>query len=170
MPAKDLIIDPTAIDLDHIVADIHEIRSYNLQRHEMEHLTAIVHLDKDRKLGVGYRDVTDQEFWCRGHMPRNPIMPGVIMCEAAAQVASFVAQKFDLLGAKVLGFGGLDEVAFRGPVVPGDRLVLAIEMVRVRRGAMIVARFQGFVRGALVVEGKLKGIPLPIADPYYEPS
>jgi 3-hydroxyacyl-[acyl-carrier-protein] dehydratase len=170
MPAKDLIIDPNALDLDHVVADIQEIRRINMQRHEMEQLTAIVHLDKERNLAVGYRDVTDQEFWCRGHMPRYPLMPGVIMCEAAAQLASFIAIKFDLLGAKVLGFGGLDDVAFRGQVVPGDRLVLAVEMIRVRRGAMVVGRFQGFVRGALVLEGKIKGIPLPIDDPYFEPS
>jgi len=170
MPAKDLIIDPNALDLDRVVADIHEIRRINLQRHEMEQLSAIIHLDKDRNLAVGYREVTDQEFWCRGHMPRYPLMPGVIMVEVAAQLASFIAIKFDLLGAKVLGFGGLDDVAFRGQVVPGDRLVMAVEMIRVRRGAMVVGRFQGFVRGSLVVEGKIKGIPLPIEDPYFEPS
>lgn len=170
MPAKDLIIDPNALDVNHVVADIHEIRRINLQRHEMEQLTAIIHLDKDRNLAVGYREVTDKEFWCRGHMPRFPLMPGVIMCEVAAQLASFIAIKFDLLGAKVLGFGGLDDVAFRGPVVPGDKLVMAVEMIRVRRGAMVVGRFQGFVRGSLVVEGKIKGIPLPLDDPYFEPS
>ncbi len=91
-------------------------------------------------------------------MPRYPLMPGVIMCEVAAQLASFITIKFDLLGAKVLGFGGLDEVAFRGPVVPGDRLVMAVEMIRVRRGAMVVGRFQGYCPRIARRRSKIKGI------------
>jgi len=92
-------------------------------------------------------------------------MPGVVMCEAAAQLSSYFAQKFDLLGCNVVGLGGLEEVRFRGTVVPGDRLVVVVERLKVRRGAMILCRFQGFVREALVVEGKIMGISLPIDLP-----
>ncbi|MGC4002469.1 MAG: 3-hydroxyacyl-ACP dehydratase FabZ family protein [Pirellulales bacterium] len=166
--SKELIIDPATLDLDHPIAGLEDIRRYNLQRHEMEHLTAIVLLDNERGIAVGYRDTSPDEFWVRGHMPGYPLMPGVIMCEAAAQLCSYFTQKFDLLGAKVVGFGGLDDVSFRGQVLPGDRLVLVVEKIRCRRGAMIVAHFQGFVRGSLVVEGKIKGIPLPIDDPQYD--
>ena len=111
---------------------------------------------------VGYKDVTDQEFWVRGHFPGMPLMPGVLMCEAAAQMCSYYAKRFDLLGGvKVVGFGGLEDVRFRDPVRPGDRLYIVCKMVRVRIGAIIVCRFQGFVRNTLVVEGLIKGIPLP---------
>ncbi|MDX1964156.1 MAG: 3-hydroxyacyl-ACP dehydratase FabZ family protein [Pirellulales bacterium] len=167
MPTKDLIVDPSTLNLDHILCDVTEIRRYNLQRFEMEQLTAIVYLDREKNIAVGYKDITPNEFWVRGHMPQYALMPGVIMCEAAAQLASFYTQKYDLLGAKVVGFGGLDEVSFRGPVVPGDRLILAIELLRCRRNAMLIARFQGFVRTALVLEGKIKGIPLPIENPNF---
>ena len=89
-------------------------------------------------------------------------MPGVLMCESAAQMCSYYARRFDLLGdVKVVGFGGLEDVRFRDPVRPGDRLYIVCKMVRVRRGAIIVCRFQGFVRKTLVVEGLIKGIPLP---------
>lgn len=162
MAGKDLIIDFSAYDLNHIVADIEEIRRYNPQRFEMEQLTAIVHEDADLKLGVGYKDVHHDEFWARGHMPGMPIMPGVMMCESAAQLCSYLSLKYDLLGAEVLGFGGMDEVRFRDPVYPGDRLVMVAQLVRVRRGAIVVSRFQGFVNQSLVCEGQIKGVPLPV--------
>jgi 3-hydroxyacyl-[acyl-carrier-protein] dehydratase len=162
---KDLILDFSEYDVNHVIADQEEIRRYNLQRFEMEQLTAVVYADADRGICAGYKDLTDQEFWVRGHMPIMPIMPGVVMCEAAAQLSSYFAQKFDLLGCNVVGLGGLEEVRFRGTVVPGDRLVVVVERLKVRRGAMILCRFQGFVREALVVEGKIMGISLPIDLP-----
>ncbi len=76
-------------------------------------------------------------------------------------MCSYFTLKYDLLGCKVVGLGGLEEIRFRDPVRPGDRLVVACQQLRVRRGAMIVCRFQAFVRGAIVAEGKIKGIPLP---------
>jgi 3-hydroxyacyl-[acyl-carrier-protein] dehydratase len=158
---RDYIIHPGEYDLDRIIADIHEIRRWNMQRFEMEQLTAIVHEDQSRGLCVGYKDVTPDEFWARGHFPSRPLMPGVLMCEAAAQLSSFYTQKHNLLDAKVIGFGGLEEVRFREPVVPGDRLVIAVERVRVRPRAMIVCRFQGLVRESIVVDGIIKGVPLP---------
>jgi 3-hydroxyacyl-[acyl-carrier-protein] dehydratase len=160
--SKDLILDFSEYDVNHVVADIEEIRRYNLQRYEMEQLTAICHVDKPRSICVGYKDVTLNEFWVRGHMPKAPLMPGVIICEVAAQLASYFTQKYDLLGAKVVGFGGLEDVKFRGGVLPGDRLIMVVQLTKVRRGAMIVCRFQGFVDQGMVVEGILKGIPLPL--------
>ncbi len=162
MPVRDLIIDFSAYDLNHVVADIHEIRRWIPQRYEMEQLTAIVYEDPVRCLGVGYKDVGHDEFWTRGHMPGMPLMPGVMLCESAAQLCSYLAVKFDLLGAKVLGFGGLDEVRFRDPVLPGNRVVMTAVLVKVRRGALVVGRFQGFVHQRLVCEGIVKGIPLPM--------
>ena len=62
----------------------------------------------------------------------------------------------------MLGFGGLDEVRFRGMVVPGDRIVIASQKLQLRPGAMIRSRFQCFVRDQLVCEGQIRGIPIPI--------
>jgi 3-hydroxyacyl-[acyl-carrier-protein] dehydratase len=159
---RDYIIHPSEYDLSKVIADIHEIRRWNMQRFEMEQLTAIVHEDLARGLCVGYKDVTRDEFWVRGHFPVMPLMPGVLMCEAAAQLSSYFTQKHNLLDAKVIGFGGMEDVRFREPVVPGDRLVIAVERVRVRPKAMIVCRFQGLVRENIVVDGVIKGVPLPV--------
>lgn len=162
MAGKDLILEFSEYDPNRVLADISEIRRYNLQRFEMEQLTAISYADPERKICAGFKDITHEEFWVRGHMPKAPLMPGVMMCEAAAQLSSYFAQKYDLLGAKVVGFGGLEEVKFRDGVLPGSRLLIVVQMLKVRRGAMIVCRFQGFVNEGMVVEGRLKGIPLPL--------
>jgi len=160
--AKELILDFSEYDLNRVVADIDAIRNINPQRFEMEQLTAIVFEDPARRTGVGYKDVTDHEFWCRGHMPGMPLMPGVVMCEAAAQLCAYLAQKYDLTGAEMVGFGGMDDIRFRDRVRPGDRLVVVVQLVKVRRGAMFICDFQGFVRESLVVEGVIRGIALPI--------
>lgn len=161
--SKELLLDLSEIDWNRVVANLEEIRRFNPQRFEMEQLTAICFDDYDRKICAGYKDITDKEFWVRGHMPDMPLMPGVLICESAAQMCSYFAHKHKLLGdCKVVGFGGLEDVRFRDPVRVGDRLVIVCKMVRVRLGAIIVCKFQAFVRQSMVADGKIKGIPLPV--------
>lgn len=162
MARKPTLVDLSQIDFDQTVADIDDIRQHNPQRHEMEQLTAIVLEDLEQKACVGYKDVGHDEFWVRGHMPGMPLMPGVVMLEAVAQMCSFFVQRYDMLKCEMVGFGGLEEVHFRGPVVPGDRLVLICKLTKVRPRRMIICDFQGLVGENLVVDGKLKGIPLPV--------
>ena len=162
MAARNLIIDFSRYSLDRVVADIEEIRRYNPQRYEMEQLTAIVYDDRESGICVGYKDVTSDEFWIRGHMPGMPLMPGVVMCESAAQLCGYHVQRHNLMDAKMIGFGGMDEVRFRGTVVPGDRLVIAAQKLQLRAGAMIRCRFQCYVREQIVCEGQIRGIPIPV--------
>ena len=162
MPAKDLILDFSEFDCDHPIADIEQIRRINPQRHEMEQLTAIVYDNVETGICVGFKDVTEHEFWVRGHMPGMPLMPGVVMCEAAAQMCSYHSQRHNLLGTEMIGFGGMDEVRFRGTVVPGDRLIVMAQKLRVRMGAMIHCRFQCFVREQPVCTGQIRGVPIPV--------
>lgn len=162
MAEKDFLVDLSQVDFDRPVADIEEIRKYNPQRSEMEQLTAVVYVDEKNVICAGYKDVSYNEFWVRGHMPGMPLMPGVVMLESIAQLCSFVTQKYDLLGAQMVGFGGLEDVRFRDVVLPGDRLIVMCKLERVRRGRMIVCQFQGIVKDRVVVEGLLKGIPIPV--------
>jgi 3-hydroxyacyl-[acyl-carrier-protein] dehydratase len=128
----------------------------------MEQLSAVVYVDEKNVICAGYKDVTYDEFWVRGHMPGLPLMPGVVMLESIAQLCSFVTQRYDLLGAQMVGFGGLEDVRFRDIVLPGDRLIVMCKLDKVRRGRMIVCQFQGVVKDRIVVEGLLKGIPIPV--------
>lgn len=162
MADKTFLTDLSKIDFDNVVADIDGIRQCNPQRFEMEQLTAIVYENIKERLCVGYRDISDDEFWARGHMPGMPLMPGVIMLEGAAQMCSYFVQKNKLFGESMVGFGGLDDVRFREPVVPGNRLVYIGLLTKVRSGRMLVSRFQGVVNGKLAVEGVIKGVPIPV--------
>jgi 3-hydroxyacyl-[acyl-carrier-protein] dehydratase len=157
-----LILDFSAYDVSRVLADIEEIRRYNPQREEMEQLTAVVYDDVERGICVGYKDVTAHEFWIRGHMPGMPLMPGVVMCESAAQLCSYHVQRHNLMDAEMIGFGGMDEVRFRGTVRPGDRLVIAAQKLQLRPGAMVRCRFQCYVSEQIVCEGQIRGIPIPV--------
>jgi 3-hydroxyacyl-[acyl-carrier-protein] dehydratase len=151
--------DASQLDFGHLVADREAIRRVNPQRFEMEQLTAIVHLDPKEQLIVGYKDVTSDEFWVRGHMPGYPLMPGVLMCEAAAQLCSFYVVKCGLMQGDFLGFGGLEKVRFRGPVRPGDRLVLVGKGLRMNRRQTIFD-VQGFVGATMVFHAEIIGVPM----------
>ena len=159
MPPQ-MLYDIDAIDFDNPVFTLDEIREVNPQRFEMEQLTAIVHLDREEHGLVGYKDLTFDEFWCRGHMPEYPLMPGVIQCEAAAQLANFYARKFDMLGGDFLGFGGLDEVRFRAPVLPGSRLTLMAKLTKLRAPRRAEFAFQGFVDRQMVFSGQMIGVAI----------
>lgn len=164
MAVKDLIFDLSQIDLNQPIADIEDIRKYNPQRFEMEQLTAIVYEDTERHISVGYKDVTPDEFWVRGHMPGMPLMPGVVMLEAMAQLCSYYTQKHNLLQSQIIGFGGLEDVRFRGVVRPGSRLILIGQVNKIRPRRMLTSRFQGIVNETVVVEGTMKGIALPVDE------
>lgn len=162
MASIELFVDLDLLDFDRPFADIEAIRAINPQRHEMEQLTAILHEDTERNVCAAYLQTSYDSFWVRGHMPGMPLMPGMLMIESAAQVASFFTQRNDLLGAQMVGFGGVNDVKFRGIVLPGDRLIVMVKLLKARRNRMIVAQFQCVVGDQIVCEGELKGIPIPI--------
>ena len=148
------------LDFDKPMFDLEEIRKVNPQRFEMEQLTAVVHADQENGCIVGYKDITDQEFWIAGHMPNFPLMPGIVLCECAAQLAGFYARKFDLLGGDFLGFGGMDSVRFRAPVLPNCRLILLCKILKVRPKRLAEFEFQGFVDEKMVFNGTMIGVPI----------
>ncbi len=160
MAKKELILDFSEYDPNQVVADTEAIRRFNPQRYEMEQLTAICFEDPVRAVCVGYKDIGPDEFWVRGHMPGMPLMPGVIMCEAAAQLASYYTHRYKLMEG-VIGFGGLEDVRFRGVVRPGDRFVIVSRLLKLRRSIM-TCEFQCFVNQNLVCEGILKGVAIPL--------
>jgi 3-hydroxyacyl-[acyl-carrier-protein] dehydratase len=158
MPPE-LHCDPSQLNFNQVLAGRNEIERVNPQRFEMEQLTAIVHKDTTQHLVAGYKDVTADEFWVRGHMPDYPLMPGVLMCEAAAQLCSYYIMTSGLMQGDFLGFGGMENVRFRGPVRPGDRLVLIGKGVKMHRRQCIF-NVQGFVGSTMVFHADIIGVPL----------
>ncbi len=156
-------LNPAELNLDTVIADKETIRKVNPQRFEMEQLDAICLLDSEKQIIIGYKDVHADEFWTRGHFPGEPLMPGVLMCEAAAQLASYYIISQNIITGAVVGFGGLEEVRFRGPVKPGDRLVLVGKAKRLRR-LQTVFDVQGIVKENMVFHGNIMGVPLSLQE------
>ena len=162
MPPE-LHFDPSGLDFSRVVADSEAIRRVNPQRFEMEQLSAIVHLDRENHLIVGYKDVAADEFWVRGHMPGYPLLPGVLMCEAAAQLVSYYVALAGLKLSDFIAFGGMENVRFRGIVRPGDRLVLIGKGVRLHR-RQTVFNVQGYVGKTLVFHADIIGVQFHTRD------
>jgi 3-hydroxyacyl-[acyl-carrier-protein] dehydratase len=153
------LIDAESLDTSRVLVDLEGIRRCNPQRFEMEQLTAIILIDVETKLIVGYKDIKPGEFWVRGHMPDYPLLPGVLMCEAAAQLCSFFCHEAHVHKDGFIAFGGMEDVRFRGQVRIGDRLVLAARPIRLhRRHTMFEC--QGFVGPNMVFHGKIIGVPI----------
>jgi 3-hydroxyacyl-[acyl-carrier-protein] dehydratase len=163
MPPE-LHFDPARLDLNRVIAGRPEIERVNPQRFQMEQLTAVVHVDTSEHLIAGYKDVTADEFWVAGHMPNYPLMPGVLICEAAAQLCSYFIMTNGLMQGDFLGFGGMENVRFRGPVRPGDRLILVAKSVKLHRRQAIF-NVQGFVGTTMVFHGDIIGVPLTRGNP-----
>lgn len=107
------------------------------------------------KLAVGIKNVTFNEPHFQGHFPGRPIMPGVLIVEAMAQVGGVVlTQMADVQGGLFM-FAGIDKVRFRRPVVPGDQLVMTVELLSVKRRRFGTMQGRAEVDGRLVAEGEL---------------
>ena len=153
-----LLFELDNIDLDHVLYGPDQIEEVNPHRFGMRQIDGIVHLDLDAGTVVAFKDVAEDEFWVRGHIPGRPLMPGVLMVEAAAQMASFAVQQISRQ-TRFIGFGGIQDVKFRGQVVPGSRLYLLGKFLENRpRRFKLVA--QGLVDGRFVFEGVVVGMPI----------
>ncbi len=158
-----LILNPAQLDTNHVVASREELRKVNPQRFEMEQLDGIILLDRQQHLIAGYKDVRDDEFWVRGHMPSFPLLPGVLMCEASAQLVAYYYTTSGMLEGDFIAFGGMENVRFRGAVRPGDRLVLIGKAAKLHR-RQAVFNVQGFVGTRLVFQGDIIGVQFHIKD------
>lgn len=152
-----LLFDLSQIDLTaEPVFDRQAIEKVNLQRFEMQQLDGILWYDKEKFQILGYKDVTENEFWVRGHIPGRPIMPGVIMIEAAAQLSSFFVRQIYGLGG-FIGFSGVDSAKFRSIVEPGQRLYLLGHITNFGR-RKYTCTAQGLVNETIVFETVITGL------------
>ncbi|MBQ0104787.1 MAG: 3-hydroxyacyl-ACP dehydratase FabZ [Armatimonadetes bacterium] len=100
----------------------------------------------------GYKNISMNEYFFQGHFPGHPILPGVIICEAMAQLSGVLLLEEEDQKGKLAFFAALDQVRFKRPVVPGDRMDMEIEVISFRHS---IAKVQGkaFVDGELACEG-----------------
>jgi len=136
--------------------DVNEIMKILPHRFPFLMVDRIVEMEPGKKI-VGIKNVTINEPFFPGHFPGHPVMPGVLIIEAMAQVAGILGiLTYDENDRdKITYFTGIDNAKFRRPVLPGDQLRLELEAMDCKRGIWF---FQGkaYVDGKLVTEAELK--------------
>ncbi len=143
-------------DVNKVIVDSDGIDAVNPQRFEFKQLDGMYYIDHEAGEMAGFRDVKADEFWVRGHIPGRPLFPGALMIECAAQLVSYYARTYKP-GNGFVGFGGVDNMKFRGTVTPGQRIILIGTMVEMRRRRCKGA-VQGYVDAALIFEGTITGM------------
>lgn len=127
--------------------DVEQIRDVLPHRYPFLLVDRILELIPE-KSARGYKNVTINEEFFEGHFPGHAVMPGVLVCEAMAQVAGVLMLSQTGNQGKLAYFGGMDKVRFRKPVVPGDTLVTDVEMIASRGNI-------GKVKAIATVEGEV---------------
>jgi 3-hydroxyacyl-[acyl-carrier-protein] dehydratase len=147
----------TTIDVNRIM----ELLPHRAPMLLIESMTDIV----PNESATGVKTVTDKEFWCQGHFPGRPVMPGVLIVEAMAQTAGALVvhstgKEFE---GKLVYFMSIDEAKFRKPVVPGDVLHIHVTKQQARR---TVWKFKGEakVNGELCAEALVTAMIMPRVD------
>lgn len=104
---------------------------------------------------VGIKNVTFNEPFFPGHIPDFPLMPGVLMVEAMAQVGGLILVQIPGMAGKFFAFAGIDKVRFRRPVVPGDRLTMTVELLSFKQKRIAKMQGKAEVDGELAVKGEM---------------
>lgn len=127
--------------------EINEIKKLLPHRYPFLLVDRVLSHEPGKKI-VALKNLTVNEEFFNGHFPQRPVMPGVLIIESMAQVAGLVMLVEDEHKGKIPFFTGIDNARFRRPVVPGDQMILEIEVVRIKGNV-------GRVKGKALVEGEV---------------
>jgi UDP-3-O-[3-hydroxymyristoyl] N-acetylglucosamine deacetylase/3-hydroxyacyl-[acyl-carrier-protein] dehydratase len=136
-----------------VIFDVNAIQRILPHRYPFLLIDKIIDFQMDERV-VGVKNVTMNEPFFEGHFPGQPIMPGVLIVEALAQTGGvLMLNGIENPGNKIVLFMAINNVKFRKPVVPGDQLILEVQ-VMTRRSKVMQIRGQAFVDGNVVAEGE----------------
>lgn len=133
--------------------NIQEIMETIPHRYPFLLVDKIVELEEGKR-AVGIKNVTMNEPFFQGHFPGRPIMPGVLICEALAQVGAVVILRNPEFKDKLAVFTGIDNFKFRHQVVPGETLRLEVELTKMR-GVMGKADVCAYVGDDVAAKGEI---------------
>jgi 3-hydroxyacyl-[acyl-carrier-protein] dehydratase len=134
--------------------DVTEIQNILPHRYPFLLVDKIIDIEIGKRI-VGIKNITINEPFFYGHFPGKPILPGVLLLEAMAQVGGVLAYKSEPVKTegKLLYLISIDKVRFRKPVFPGDQLKLCLEVTK-HRNTLWGMRGEGYVDGNLVAEAE----------------
>lgn len=133
------------------VLDINEIKKILPHRYPLLLVDRILEIEP-MKRAVGIKNITVNEVQFLGHFPNEPIMPGVLLIEAMAQVGGVAMLYPEENRGKIAVFAKIDNVRFRRQVVPGDQVVTTAEVTKIMRGNMGIIHCEGKVEGKVACE------------------
>jgi beta-hydroxyacyl-ACP dehydratase FabZ len=143
--------------------DVKEILNYIPHRYPFLLVDRIIEIHGSEKI-VGIKNVSFNENFFQGHFPNRPVMPGVLICEAMAQVGAIFAH--NARGGrddnKVFVLTGLDNVKFKRPVEPGDQLRMELTILK-RRGSFWKMQGVATVDGKLVAQAEISAMEVKMA-------
>ena len=143
--------------------DVKEILNYIPHRYPFLLVDRITEIHGDERI-VGIKNVSFNENFFQGHFPNRPVMPGVLICEAMAQVGAIFAH--NARGGrddnKVFVLTGLDNVKFKRPVEPGDQLRMELTILK-RRGSFWKMQGVATVDGKLVAQAEISAMEVKMA-------
>jgi UDP-3-O-[3-hydroxymyristoyl] N-acetylglucosamine deacetylase/3-hydroxyacyl-[acyl-carrier-protein] dehydratase len=144
-----------------IVFDINAIQRILPHRYPFLLVDKIIHLEMDKKV-VGIKNVTINEPFFNGHFPGQPVMPGVLIVEALAQVSGILLlNTFTDPENHLVYFMSINNAKFRKPVMPGDQLTLEADLVNVKGGKYFSLKGAAFVDGSVVAEAEFMAAMVP---------
>ena len=154
------LIDIAQVDLGATIADREQMFKLIPHRHEMALLDRVVWASESSHAGVAAMKVRGDEFWVRGHFPGTPMLPGVLMVEAGAQLSCYLYNCLQKT-PKLCAFLRIDKAVFRQSVTVGQELFLLCDVVKAS-DRRFVAEIQGVADGQVCFEAKISG--MRIAD------
>lgn len=156
------LFDVGGVDTSTLALSRADLERWNPHRGEIVQLDGVVWHNESFSRAVGVKHVREDEFWVSGHFPGKPVMPGVLMIEAGAQLASYLF--YARRGSPcIAGFTRIEETVFRNSVRPGQELLLLCEEVRYRPRRFI-SEIQGIADGKIAFYSKITGMVLPEDD------
>lgn len=133
--------------------DIYQVMGTLPHRYPFLLVDRVIEREEDKKI-VGIKNVTINEPFFQGHFPARPVMPGVLILEALAQVAGIMLLKRAEDRGKLGYFLAIDKARFRRAVIPGDQLRLEVEVLKIKR-TLLKVQAQARVEGEIVCEAEM---------------
>jgi 3-hydroxyacyl-[acyl-carrier-protein] dehydratase len=145
---------PIELEPQKNVFTIEEIRELLPHRYPFALLDRIIDYVPG-KSAVGLKNVTINEPFFAGHIPALPLMPGVLIVESMAQVGGVILTQLPGMKGKFFAFAGIDKTRFRRPVVPGDQLIMTVELLSFKMNRIAKMQSSARVDDQLVAEAEM---------------
>lgn len=149
------LFELSKIDMSKRLFSADEIAMYIPHRFDMAMLDWIIWESQDKKEGLALKTVTGREFWVPGHFPGGPIMPGVLLIETGAQLASFLVNRSQRTKAEILMLK-IEKAKFYKPITPGVQLLILCRIIKQKRN-IFCCELQGLINETIAFECQITG-------------